>query len=159
MGLHKTIVEEAIYMEYLRGEPGIPTLYGAFFDSRGDGDGGGRVGGRTLHIVVEMMGNRVGEGSGSALKPTRLSEGYKAMAVRDPIGVAAAWVRCFRSFALHGGYLLHDFTPRQFTYRVITTSKGKRKPAIYLVDGPMLIDGPLAAVMEVRCVAGGALGR
>ena len=120
---------EALYLEYLRGQPGIPTLYGAFFD------------GGALHLVVERCGR---ETTGDDKQ--RLYRGYLEMAAAHPLGVARAWIRLFRSFAERGGFLLQDFKPSQFTY----ATRPDGAPAIWLVDGPKPNASPLADALRAR---------
>mmetsp|Transcript_22257 Transcript_22257/g.66716 ORF Transcript_22257/g.66716 Transcript_22257/m.66716 type:complete len:421 (-) Transcript_22257:44-1306(-) len=131
-GSNGTMHLETLYLEFLRGEPGIPWLYGAYYD-RG-----------VLHTVVERAGEQLGHGTGSAWDPSSFVDGYRDLAEEDPAGVARAWIRLFRSVAERGGFVLHDFTPRQFTYARDETGA----PAIYLVDAPMPHTGPMAAALS-----------
>ena len=138
----RTLKMEMLFLEYLRGEPGIPQLHGAFFDTAGK-----------LHAVVQRCGVQLGTFEKQRPRKRRykkeiLGRGYLRMARANPIGVARAWVLLFRSFAERGGFLLHDFTPRQFMY---TYEYGV--PSIYLVDGPSLHWSPIAEATGVMAPA------
>ena len=115
---------ELLYLEFLRGEPGIPVLHGGWVTKS--------------HVVwVTSHGGRsVGSGLGRTTDPVKMAKDYDRRARKHPIEVAKAWFRCFRSFGERGGFVLTDFKPEQFTL----------DPAgdIYLVDGPAPNSGPIA---------------
>ena len=46
--------------------------------------------------------------------PLLLSPAYAGRARDAPLDLARAWLRCFRSFAERGGFVLTDFKPAQF---------------------------------------------
>ncbi|KAH8094273.1 hypothetical protein JL720_4267 [Aureococcus anophagefferens] len=127
---------ELLYLELLRGEPGIPVLYGGWATRS--------------HIVwvTSDGGASVGKGLGRSSDPAKLSKAYDHRARKHPIEVARAWFRCFRSFGERGGFVLTDFKPEQFTL----------DPAgdIYLVDGPAPNDGAIAAFARKHFTAGAA---
>ena len=128
---------EALYLEYLRGQPGIPTLYGAYFAEGG-----------SLHLVVERCGNGTigGDRLRKRTERQRLDRGYEEMAAAHPLGVALAWIRLFRSFAERGGFLLVGFKPSQFAYG----TRPDGSPALWLIDGPEPNAGPLADAFARR---------
>ena len=121
---------ELLYLEYLRGEPGVPTLHGGW---------------TTAHSVVWVTshdGATIGRGTGYVdhahhkHSPLLLSPAYADRARDAPLDLARAWLRCFRSFAERGGFVLTDFKPEQFTIDAVGT--------IRLVDGPAPNSGPVA---------------
>ena len=123
---------ELLFLEGLRGEPGIPELFGAYETP--------------THVVWAMSngGGRVATGTGTLSKrgkkknPITYSKGYDARARVAPLDLARAWLRCFRSFGERGGFVLTDFKPNQFTLDAAGD--------IYLVDGPAPNSGPIAAL-------------
>ena len=121
---------ELLFLEGLRGEPGIPELFGAYETP--------------THVVWAMSngGGRVATGTGTLSHSgknhtIKYSKVYDARARDAPLDVARAWLRCFRSFGERGGFVLTDFKPEQFTL----DANGD----IYLVDGPAPNVGPIAA--------------
>ena len=126
---------ELLYLEYCSGLPGVPLLYGAYFENE------------RFHYIVQQAGKEpVGMNSGESYKPTHLNKHYAGMMRKHPLGVARAWVRVFRSFAGIGGFLLDDFTPRQFVYHL----DARGAPEIFLVDGPGANIGPFADFLNAR---------
>ena len=122
---------ELLFLEGLRGEPGIPELFGAYETP--------------THVVWAMSngGGRVATGTGTLSHsgkkhPITYSKLYDARARDAPLDLARAWLRCFRSFGERGGFVLTDFKPEQFTL----DANGD----IYLVDGPAPNSGPIAAL-------------
>ena len=122
---------ELLFLEGLRGEPGIPELFGAYETP--------------THVVWAMSngGGRVAPGTGTLSHSgknhtIKYSKVYDARARDAPLDVARAWLRCFRSFGERGGFVLTDFKPEQFTL----DANGD----IYLVDGPAPNSGPIAAL-------------
>jgi hypothetical protein len=122
---------ELLFLEGLRGEPGIPELFGAYETP--------------THVVWAMSngGGRVATGTGTLSHsgkkhPITYSKVYDARARDAPLDLARAWLRCFRSFGERGGFVLTDFKPEQFTL----DANGD----IYLVDGPAPNSGPIAAL-------------
>lgn len=122
---------EALYLEYLRGQPGVPLLHGGYFVKG------------TLHLVIERCGQQIGDDDHS------LYRAYEALASSNPLGVARAWIRLFRSVSGRGGFFLRDFKPSQFTCGV----DAHGAPALWLVDGPRPSAGPLAAALHDRHAA------
>ena len=122
---------ELLFLEGLRGEPGIPELFGAYETP--------------THVVwaTSNGGGRVATGTGTLdshsgkKSKIKYSEVYDARARVAPLDLARAWLRCFRSFGERGGFVLTDFKPEQFTL----DANGD----IYLVDGPAPNSGPIAA--------------
>ena len=116
---------ELLFLEGLRGEPGIPKLFGAYKTP--------------THVMwaTSNGGGRVATGGKVKNPAIKYSEVYDARARSAPLDLARAWLRCFRSFAERGGFVLTDFKPEQFTL----DANGD----IYLVDGPAPNSGPIAA--------------
>ncbi|KAH8082976.1 hypothetical protein JL720_8486 [Aureococcus anophagefferens] len=121
---------ELIYLEFLRGEPGVPELLGGWATAT------------SVVWVVRDAGRAVATGTGSSRSPAVFAAAYDARARTDPLGLAAAWLRCFRSFAERGGFVLTDFKADQFTL----DARGD----VYLVDGPAPNVGPAAAFARRR---------
>ena len=113
-----TIYKELLYLEALRGEPGIPELYGAWFEHA------------HATYVVQDCGSTIGAGAGSAGDPTRLSAAFVKRAETHPLHLARSLLACFQSWA-SAGFLQDDFYAPQFTL----SDEG----AIFLVDGPCLL--------------------
>ena len=106
---------ELLYLEALRGAPGIPELLGAWVE---DGN---------VTYVVRDCGQAIGAGTSG--KPSILSTAYARRAEHSPLELARALLACFQSFAAN--FLLDDFRVTQFTL----DGKGH----IYLVDGPKVL--------------------
>ncbi len=119
-----TIYTELLYLEALRGEPGIPELYGAWFEHA------------HATYVVQDCGAMIGAGAGSAADPTIVSEAFRKRASEHPLHLARSLLACFQSWA-SAGFLQDDFYAPQFTL----SDDG----AIFLVDGPddFLLSSPL----------------
>jgi len=115
---------ELLYLEFLRGEAGIPVLYGGWTTPS--------------HVVwVTWNGGRpVAQGRGTRRVPAMFPAQYNQLARDAPLALAKAWFKCFRSFGERGGFVLTDFKPEQFTF----DDRGH----IYLVDGPAPNSGPIA---------------
>ena len=131
---------ELLYLEYLRGEPGVPTLHGGW---------------TTAHSVVWVTshdGATIGRGTGYVdhahhkHSPLLLSPAYADRARDAPLDLARAWLRCFRSFAERGGFVLTDFKPAQFALDGL----GR----LTLVDGPAPNTGAVAAFARRHFLAG-----
>ncbi|KAH8060670.1 hypothetical protein JL722_4783 [Aureococcus anophagefferens] len=120
---------ELIYLEFLRGEPGVPELLGGWATAT------------SVVWVVRDAGRAVATGTGSSRSPAVFAAAYDARARTDPLGLAAAWLRCFRA-AERGGFVLTDFKADQFTL----DARGD----VYLVDGPAPNVGPAAAFARRR---------
>ena len=139
---------ELLWLEYLRGEPGVPALYGGWMTSE------------HLVWVVSHGGPLIGtirdpRVNHNRKKPPSMLSAYDEMAREDPLHLARSWLRCFRSFGERGGFVLTDFKVNQFTLG--------RDGEIYLVDGPAPNSGPVAAErelvdLEVRQHEAAALG-
>ena len=119
-----TIYKELLYLEALRGEPGIPELYGAWFEHA------------HATYVVQDCGSTIGAGAGSAADPTRLSAAFVKRAETHPLHLGRSLLACFQSWA-SAGFVQDDFYAPQFTL----SDDG----AIFLVDGPddFLLSSPL----------------
>ncbi|KAH8047484.1 serine/threonine kinase [Aureococcus anophagefferens] len=131
---------ELLYLEYLRGEPGVPTLHGGW---------------TTAHSVVWVTshdGATIGQGTGYVdhahhkHSPLLLSPAYAGRARDAPLDLARAWLRCFRSFAERGGFVLTDFKPAQFALDGL----GR----LTLVDGPAPNTGAVATFARRHFLAG-----
>mmetsp|Transcript_3248 Transcript_3248/g.9550 ORF Transcript_3248/g.9550 Transcript_3248/m.9550 type:complete len:496 (-) Transcript_3248:2-1489(-) len=136
LNLHgsKIAYYELLYLVYLRGLPGVPLFHGGWWDSG------------HLVWVSGFGGEIVGEASSSQFAKLKLGHKYDDYARRDPLGLAAAWLRCFRSFAELGGFVLTDFKPPQF---VLDLHLGRAVPLeVMLVDGPAINTGPLAQTVQ-----------
>ena len=111
---------ELVYLEAVRGAPGIPELLGAWREGEhvwyAVADGGRPIG----------VAGQPGKGS----KATVLSSEFIELARHKPLELARALLRCFRSWA-SAGFLLDDFKAQQFTL----DGRGD----VYLVDGPSLL--------------------
>ena len=125
---------ELLYLEFLRGEPGVPELLGGWATAT------------SVVWVVRDAGRAVAAGTGSSRSPAVFAAAYDARARADPLGLATAWLRCFRSFAERGGFVLTDFKVDQFTLG--------RDGEIYLVDGPAPNSGPVAAFARRHFTSG-----
>ena len=106
---------ELLYLEALRGAPGIPELLGAWVE---DGN---------VTYVVRDCGQTIGAGTSG--KPSVMAPAYARRAEHSPLELARALIACFQSFA--GNFLLDDLRVTQFTL----SGKGD----IYLVDGPKVL--------------------
>ena len=106
---------ELLYLEALRGAPGIPELLGAWVE---DGN---------VTYVVRDCGQAIGAGTSG--KPSVMAPAYAQRAEHYPLELARALIACFQSFAAN--FLLEDFRAMQFTL----DGKGD----IYLVDGPKVL--------------------
>ena len=129
---------ELLWLEYLRGEPGVPALYGGWMTSE------------HLVWVVSHGGPLIGtirdpRVNHNRKKPPSMLSAYDEMAREDPLHLARSWLRCFRSFAERGGFVLTDFKVDQFTL-----GDGE----IYLVDGPAPNSGPVAAFARRHFTSG-----
>ena len=130
---------ELLWLEYLRGEPGVPALYGGWMTSE------------HLVWVVSHGGPLIGtirdpRVNHNRKKPPSMLSAYDEMAREDPLHLARSWLRCFRSFAERGGFVLTDFKVDQFTLG--------RDGEIYLVDGPAPNSGPVAAFARRHFTSG-----
>ena len=111
---------ELVFLEALRGAPGIPELLGAWRESE-----------HVWYAVVDG-GRPIGTAGqpGKGTKATVLSSEFIDLARREPLKLARALLRCFRSWA-SAGFFLDDFKAQQFTL----DGRGD----VYLVDGPSLL--------------------
>ncbi len=81
-----TLYMEMLYMEVLRGLPGIPYLYGAW------------SGEHRVSYVVRDCGAPIGLGpSGAGAEPTVMSSAYTDRAKHHPIQLARSLLACFQS--------------------------------------------------------------
>ena len=125
------IVREMLYLEYLRGLPGVPLLLGAYHSGSGNNK-------TTTLVVRDSGGRRVITGGLHPYKKEHPSELYTKLAQEQPLALALAILSCFQSFAERGGCLLFDFTPRQFTVSHVNSTV-----RFELVDVPSVAAGPL----------------
>ena len=111
---------ELVYLESLRGAPGVPELLGAWRE------------GEHVWYAVADGGRPIGTAGqpGKGTKATVLSSEFIELARHEPLKLARALLRCFRSWA-SAGFLLDDFKAQQFTL----DGRGD----VYLVDGPSLL--------------------
>ena len=115
--------EEMIYLEALRGEPGIVPLHGAWFSADA----------RHVSFVVGDCGPPIGKTSRD--KPPLMSRAFDKRARKRPLELAKAILACFGAWASRG-YILDDFRAQQFAM----DSDG----TICMVDGPKpLTESPL----------------
>ena len=128
-----------LYLEVLRGRPGVPELLGAWFD------------GHLITYVVGDAGDPIGEGTVDdgrkararaglgAAQPTVLSTTVTRRAEKQPLALARSLLACFQSWA-SVGFVQDDFKAQQFTMDA--------NGAIFLVDGPRLLaNAPLRRAM------------
>ncbi|CAH0374520.1 unnamed protein product [Pelagomonas calceolata] len=110
---------ELVYLEALRGAPGVPELLGGWFD------------GPHVYYVLSDGGERIGRGvsKGVGTAPTVLSDAFRTRAAKQPLQLARSLLACFQSWTA-AGFLEDDFKAEQFTL----DGNGQ----IYLVDGPHL---------------------
>ena len=110
---------ELVYLEALRGAPGVPELLGGWFD------------GPHVYYVLSDGGERIGRGVsvGVGTAPTKLSDAFRTRAAKQPLQLARSLLMCFQSWTA-AGFLEDDFKAEQFTL----DGTGQ----IYLVDGPHL---------------------
>merc|ERR1719263_2048175 len=111
---------ELVFLESLRGAPGVPELLGAWRE------------GEHVWYAVADGGRPIGTAGqpGKGSKATVLSSEFIELARHKPLKLARALLRCFRSWA-SAGFLLDDFKAQQFTL----DGRGD----VYLVDGPSLL--------------------
>ena len=110
---------ELVYLEALRGAPGVPELLGGWFD------------GPHVYYVLSDGGERIGRGVsvGVGTAPTKLSDAFRKRAAKQPLQLARSLLACFQSWTA-AGFVEDDFKAEQFTL----DGTGQ----IYLVDGPHL---------------------
>ena len=94
-----TLLMELLFLHALRGAPGVPDLYGAWFDDD-----------RVTYVVADG-GEPVARKKG--LKPILMSPQFKARAAAQPVQLARSLVACFASWA--PDWVQSDFSPEQFT--------------------------------------------
>ena len=122
---------ELLWLEYLRGAPGIPRLYGAFFTDNGT----------KVSVVAQRAGRPLARGKGTQQSRTMLLKEWKNWCQAQPVEALRALLMCFRSFAEVGGSFLTDFSPHQFTV-------GRNE--VFLIDGPDALSGPLYDVFAAH---------
>ena len=87
---------EVLYLEHLRGLPGVPALRGCWLDANGT----------RVTYVVDLAGSALGSGDGDASHRSRASKDYATFARKEPARCALALLECFRSFSEIGGFFL-----------------------------------------------------
>ena len=97
------VLFEILYLEVLRGAPGVPELYGGWRTEHG------------LVWVVQHAGAIIGQGKDRAGRLSVLSDAYAAACRERPLHIARAWFRCLHSI-VEGGFVLTDFKIDQFTF-------------------------------------------
>ena len=117
---------EVLYLELLRGSPGVPMLYGGWFDENWG-----------LVYVVQHAGASLGTLIPGHRAQYMINQAYDTAALHRPVELMREIVRCFISFAELGGFFLSDFKPIQFTLNSETL-------AVYLVDAPRSFHSGLA---------------
>ena len=119
---------EMVYLEALRGRPGIPELLGAWWDG--------------LHVVLVVAdgGEAIGEGpSGVGTAPNVMTAAFDARARNQPLALARSILECFGSWALD--FLQDDLKAQQFTMDAHGT--------VFMVDGPKVApDRPLGRAIH-----------
>jgi|MDTA01.1.fsa_nt_gb hypothetical protein len=111
---------ELLYLESLRGEPGVPRLYGGWRTPTSvvwvTSYGGDTVashlrceGGREL----SRRGYCGARDKTDEDRPAIAGAAYARRAAEAPLELARSWLRCFRSFGEVGGFVLTDFKPDQ----------------------------------------------
>ena len=152
-------LHELIYLELLRGLPGVPLLLGAFYEEAPAA--GSHAPPAALHLVLQDSGGvRLGEmmpmaGPNRSRTTSRINKAYTRLARERPIGLTRAMLLCFRSFSELGGFLLRDFTPQQF----IVAPRGEGDVSFEMVDGPEPAIGPALHLDEPFLSSGEARGR
>ena len=109
---------ELVYLEALRGRPGVPRLFGAWAD-----------GPHVWWAVADAGEPLAAAGEGRGRTRAVAGERYRSLATKEPLAAARALLACFDSFS-GAGFFLDDFKPQQFAVR---------GGAIALVDGPSLL--------------------
>ena len=109
--MHECNLHECMFLETLRGQPGIPRLFGGWFD------------GRRFKYVVSRHGDRLCD---------HVAESGLNLLREQPFAAAQSLLRCFQSFAELGDYYLMDFNCKQFTVAFEHTL-----PVVYLIDAPL----------------------
>ena len=119
---------EMVYLEALRGRPGIPELLGAFWD------------GPHVVIVVADAGGAIGEGPpGVGTAPNVMTAAFDARARNQPLALARSVLECFGSWALD--FFQDDLKAQQFTMDAHGT--------VFMVDGPKVApDRPLGRAIH-----------
>ena len=87
------VLFEILYLEVLRGAPGVPELYGGWRTEHG------------LVWVVQHAGEIIGQGKDRAGRLSILSDAYAAACRDRPLQIARAWFRCLHSI-VEGGFVL-----------------------------------------------------
>ena len=123
---------ELIFLEMLRGAPGVAKMWGAWWSEMPREKPGERC--RDMVLVLQDGSS----GGGGPLSLDLLSEFQKS-----PLN-AKLWsrnlVKLFQSFSELGHGFMNDFHPKQFVY-----SGGDFK--VYLIDPPRFYGGPLHALL------------
>ena len=119
---------EMVYLEALRGRPGIPELLGAWWD------------GPHVVLVVADGGEAIGEGPpGVGTAPNVMTAAFDARARNQPLALARSVLECFGSWALD--FLQDDLKAQQFTMDAHGT--------VFMVDGPKVApDRPLGRAIH-----------
>ena len=94
-----TLLMELLFLHALRGAPGVPDLYGAWFDDD-----------RVTYVVAD---GGEPDARKKGLKPILMSPQFKARAAAQPVQLARSLVACFASWA--PDWVQSDFSPEQFT--------------------------------------------
>ncbi len=112
---------EMVYLEALRGRPGIPELLGAWWDAARDGP--------HITYVVGDGGEPLGKGpSGVGTQPNVMTAAFDARARDQPLALAKSILECFGSWA--SDFFQDDFKAQQFTMDAHGT--------VFMVDGPVV---------------------
>ena len=121
---------EVLYLEHLRGQPGVPLLLGGWHNGSQ----------RAIVTANPHAAGVIARGKGFEGDPTNLTKSYRTLADKRPLEMARAILGCFRTFSERGGFHSFDFTSRQF----VVAKKPDGGVTFDLVDGPMPIAGPIA---------------
>ena len=148
------LLNELIYLEYLRGQAGVPHFLGAYRETPRQCTrvtvGGGVIEQQqscsrqqqqqqpaVIYVVVrDSGGGRLGNNFGAA---SVVSASYERLTRERPLATTRAILEAFQSFSERGGFLLRDFTPQQF----VVAPQGEQGVSFQLVDGPTPEAGPV----------------
>ena len=147
---------ELLYLEYLRGFPGVPQLLGGFLLGNKITwvvkDVGGSVAGkRGYDAGIVQKANKLCRPDPCSILPSQL---YLSLARSSPTKLALAILRCFRSVSEVGGFFLSDFGIGQFA---VAVSHGNI--LFQLVDGPEAYYNPIDSMLKHKNASQGVTPR
>jgi hypothetical protein len=167
------VFTEVLYLERLRGLPGVPRLHGGWWSGDdclaspasttekvpGLCTSGGA--GSRFFYAVQLAGTPVGSGKGTVNSTSgpsqhglraeryRYADNFMELARAQPYGLARALLRLFRTFAQVGGYFSDDLNLKQFTF-TFEAEAADGAPAVYLIDAPSALT---PAALRASCPA------